>query len=317
MKPSPVFESQKSSLCSTSREYSNTSIFSSSSASTSSDANSNSTLNNNNESKPIKKNVLQKMWERYSFSGQQLRIDRAERLFRAAEYHAKNPIWYQSGRLPNEFRPYHSILTMHIWFLHKRLITTTLSESENSPSLVDTHTAHLIQEELFETLWADTRTRIRAQDGIHELTVNKHLKDVQQITFQHCMHYDHAFTFEDPLKRREELALAVWTHVCMRNEETYNDFLNRMALYLEWQYQNIMVDLPEHYFWEGRVNWGDVPDFSQMKDNEGNLLAEVVVSDEEKEKILPEGWFTNLTESGDLYYWNADTMESQWEKPRS
>lgn len=221
-----------------------------------------------------------------------------------------NSIWYNSGRLPNEFLSYHSILTMHVWFLHKRLITAT-----NSPNAqMDTHTAHLIQEELFETLWADTRTRIRVQDGIHELTVNKHLKDIQQITFQHCMHYDHAFSFEDPLKRREELALAVWTHISRRDEECLNDYLNRMALYLEWQYQNIMVDLPESYFWEGRVDWGEMPDFSQMKDNDGNLLAEIVTNDEDN---LPEGWFTNLTESGDVYYWNADTMKSQWEKPTS
>jgi len=44
-----------------------------------------------NETNTSKKNILQQMWERYSVSGQQMRIDRAERLFRAAEYHAKNP----------------------------------------------------------------------------------------------------------------------------------------------------------------------------------------------------------------------------------
>ena len=41
-------------------------------------------------SKTRKKNMFQRLWERYSLSGQMKRIDIAERLFRAAEHRAKN-----------------------------------------------------------------------------------------------------------------------------------------------------------------------------------------------------------------------------------
>ena len=204
---------------------------------------------------------------------------------------------------------------MHIWFIHKRIITHANAYDTSdtlSNSSIDTHTAHLIQEELFEILWADTRTRIRAQDGIHELTVNKHLKDLQQFTFEQCTHYDGAFAMDDPVKRREELFMAIWAHLLARNEEFIDDQINRMALYVEWQFHNIMVDLPEEYFWEGRVNWGFMPDFSKMKDNKGKVLPDVTVK---KQDLLPKGWNTNLTESGEIYYWNEDSMESTWEKP--
>lgn len=245
------------------------------------------------------KNIFQKLWSQYSFSGQRDRILRGERLFRAAQFQASNSSWFFQGRIPNEFRPRHAVLVMHVWFLHKRLV----SDKE------DSHTSLLVQEELFDILWYDTKTRIRAA-GVNELMVNKHLKDIQNSTFLHCTHYDHAFSFDDPVKRREELALAIWTHVLMESENAYNDQLNRMALYVEWQYHNIMADLPTSYFEEGRINWGNIPDFSLMKDNEGNLLDEL-----DPPKELPPGWLSNLTESGDIYYWNEDTMQSTWEKP--
>merc|ERR1712238_494852 len=105
------------------------------------------------------------------------------------------------------------------------------------------------------------------------------------------------------------------THVLVRSEDAYNDQLNRLALYVEWQYNNIMTDLPTEYFHEGRINWGAVPDFSQMKDNEGIILDEAVPLEEDSEMKLPAGWQTNITESGDSYYWNEDTMMSRWDKP--
>ena len=43
--------------------------------------------------------------------------------------------WYREGRIPYEFRPRHAILTMHVWFLHKRLLADR----------VDPHAALLVQ----------------------------------------------------------------------------------------------------------------------------------------------------------------------------
>ena len=47
---------------------------------------------------------------------------------------------------------------MHVWFIHKRLIADTS----------DPHFSLLVQEELFDVLWNDTRARIRAAK-VHEL----------------------------------------------------------------------------------------------------------------------------------------------------
>ncbi len=74
----------------------------------------------------------------------------------------------------------------------------------------------IIQEELFDILWNDTQACIRAE-GVHELTVNKHLKDAQQLTFLQCTHYDHAF---------QEFA----TDDKKRFEELYVDLLKRLTL---------------------------------------------------------------------------------------
>jgi hypothetical protein len=173
----------------------------------------------------------------------------------------------------------------------------------------------LVQEELFDILWNDTRARIRAE-GVNELTVNKHLKDAQQLTFLHCAHYDHAFQeyAKDPKRRVEELAAAIWAHVLNRDEECYNDQLRRMAAYVEYQFMNIVLGLPDDYFWEGRIPWGDVPDFTGMEDNSGKKLEEVTENPKGFEE-LPKPWVKTLTDAGDPYYWNTDTNETRWKKP--
>ena len=43
--------------------------------------------------------------------------------------------WFTEGRIPYEFRPRHALLTMHVWFLHKRLLADR----------VDSHLALLVQ----------------------------------------------------------------------------------------------------------------------------------------------------------------------------
>ena len=43
--------------------------------------------------------------------------------------------WFTEARIPYEFRPRHALLTMHVWFLHKRLLADR----------VDSHLALLVQ----------------------------------------------------------------------------------------------------------------------------------------------------------------------------
>ena len=79
-------------------------------------------------------------------------IKMGERLFRAAQSRSNELHWYVDGRVSTAFRAKHAMLTLHVWFLHKRLI------KEDSLWL---------QKELFGILWNDTKSRICAVDGIH------------------------------------------------------------------------------------------------------------------------------------------------------
>ena len=146
--------------------------------------------------------------------------------------------------------------------------------------------------------------------------MNKHLKDVQQLTFLHLTHYDHAFQefANDDGKRFEELAGAIWIHVLNRDEEAYNDQLKRLAAYVEYQYVNLMHGVPDDYFWEGRIPWGDIPVFADMKGNDGKALDDPEAEIEGLES-MPEPWVKTLTDAGSPYYWNTDTNVTSWKKP--
>ncbi|KAL7551547.1 hypothetical protein ACHAWF_014736 [Thalassiosira exigua] len=250
------------------------------------------------------KGIFGKIWDRYSFQGQQKRIILGERLFRSAQYRANDPRWYQEGRIPYEFRPRHALLTMHVWFLHKRLLADR----------VDSHLALLVQEELFDILWNDTRARIRAE-GVNELTVNKHLKEVQELTFLHCCHYDHAYQefANDDFSRLEEIVGIIWTYVLNKDEEAYPDLIQRLAAYVEYQYINLLEGVPDSHFWEGRIPWGDIPEFDTMKDNNGKVLGKM--GEVPGLDILPKHWLKTLTDAGDKYYWNTETNVTSWKKP--
>jgi hypothetical protein len=197
---------------------------------------------------------------------------------------------------------------MHIWFLHKRLINSDVHDKE---------LALMIQEELFNILWDDTLCRIR-QQGVYELMVNKNLLQVQQYTFMHLTHYDHVFSPEflaDPTKRLQELRKLVWYHILVREEEaetTRADQLDRIAWYIEAQYQNIMMHLPEEYFREARIKWVDLPDFSNMVDGDGKPLPDSPVHEDD---VLPEPWVKNITVRGVEYFWNEKTRKSSWDRP--
>jgi len=250
-----------------------------------------------------KKGFLAKAWDRYSLGQQQHRIELGERLFRSAQRRADDLTWYTAGHIGSDFRPRHALLTMHVWFLHRRLLADK----------VDPHKSLMVQEELFDVLWNDSRSRIRAE-GVNELTVNKHLKDTQQVSFQHMTHLDHAFTEykEDPDKRTEEIALAVWMHLLMKDEGASDDLIKRLAAYVEYQYRNIVLALPDEYFQEGRVDWGSMPSFDSMKDKNGKTIQPLPPNPDD---VLPKHWAKALTDAGDTYYWNTATNLTTWQRP--
>lgn len=217
-------------------------------------------------SERTEKNIFQRMHQKYSMSSQTNRILVAESLFQAATSQASDPRWYGPGRIGRDFRSYQALLTMHIWFLHKRLLANE----------ADPHNAGLVQEELFDIFWIDTSNRMRAH-GVNEMLINKNLKKVQQYSFMHMFHYDHCYTddlLQNPADRLEALKLTIKTHVFLlpslkhdgeeadassiddgSSEEEiiqkhveHDDQAERIAWYIETQFQNILHDLPDSFF---------------------------------------------------------------------
>jgi len=215
---------------------------------------------------------------------------------------------------------------MHIWFIHKRLISDE----------VDPHTAALIQEELFDILWIDSANRMRAH-GVNEMLINKNLAKVQQYSFMHMFHYDHCYTgdlLENPSDRLEALKMTIKTHVLLlpsltdeidgEKEESvveegfqkhveHDDQAERIAWYIETQFQNIMHDLPESFFQKARIAWVDLPSFDHMID--GNTGKELPNQPIDPEDLLPLNWTKSIANDGSYYFWNLITREAQWDRP--
>jgi len=237
-------------------------------------------------------------------------------------------LWCGPGRISGrDFRSYQALLTMHVWFLHKRLVSCQ----------DDPHKAALIQEELFDIFWIDSSNRMRAH-GVQEMLINKNLTKVQQYTFMHMFHYDHCYTgdlLDNPIERLNELKNLVNIHILLLptlpddddegsvNDDEYNSILRehrfhndqaeRIAWYVETQYQNIIHDLPESLFQKARIAWVDLPSFDHMIDDNGKELAEQPIS---LENVLPSGWIRNIANDGTYYYWNVSTRQVHWDQKK-
>jgi cytochrome b pre-mRNA-processing protein 3 len=272
------------------------------------------------------------LMEKHSISAQQNRIKLGTRLFRAAQYQALQPEWFQTLLVPKRFRAIHGLLSMHVWFLHKRLM------AESDAGVGSQKTANLLlQEELFDLFWNDTRSRIRSL-GVNEIMVNKHLKDAQQMTFLHVTQYDHAFSNfkDDPQKRFEVICDAVWRQVLLggptspttnddersiEEDPIDDDVIRKIGAYVEYQYDNIMFKLPDDYFEEGRIGWGNLPDFSSnVTDSNQNNTSESlkehsVKVDKSGMDYVDDEWVEVLTDAGESYYWNVLTNQTSWKHP--
>jgi len=267
------------------------------------------------------------LMEKHSISAQQNRIILGTRLFRAAQSQALQPEWFAPSLVPKRFRAIHGLLSMHVWFLHKRLM------AESDAGIGSQKTANLLlQEELFDLFWNDTRSRIRSL-GVNEIMVNKHLKDAQQMTFLHVTQYDHAFSNfkDDPQKRFEVICDAVWRQVLLggggsntKNDNEISieedpiddDVIRKIGAYVEYQYDNIMFKLPDDYFEEGRIGWGNLPDFtSNITDPKGSIVGDK--EDKTGMEYIDDEWVEVLTDAGEPYYWNQMTNQTTWRHPKN
>jgi WW domain len=123
---------------------------------------------------------------------------------------------------------------------------------------------------------------------------------------------DHKADLLKVADRISELKKLLWMHVMVRDPQAHQDQLDRLAWYVETQYHNIMVDWPTDYVNDARVAWVDLPSFKSLKDNQGRVLAPRPI---DLALVLPDPWLTNITLRGETYYWNPQTLQSQWEHP--
>ena len=308
-------------------------------------------------------------------------IRKSESLFATALSQVQsNKVFIREGKIKRDFKSKHMVLLLHVWCIHRRLIANIDGDDDRGKQL---------QEQLFDRLWDDTTTRIRAQvrggntgdakaegpgaeselrvapemrlcrlpqgqperslirpwltytphlQGLPELTVNSHLKNVQKYSFAACVSFDHALTFDDnttagKAKALDELGGALWREVYQRNDNLTVDHVMRLAKYVDSQLKGIMAMPAAQLFEHGQVKFEGVPDFSHILDDEGVALPDVTEADIQAsiaeqiedikkeggtyidEESLEEGWRVAYTEAGKLYYWNVETRESSWDAP--
>jgi cytochrome b pre-mRNA-processing protein 3 len=122
-------------------------------------------------------------------------------LFHSCVNQAAHPSFYRALDLVPDFRSQQALLMLHVWIVHRRLIGIKTDANGNS------YSGKLLQEALFDRLWDETTFRIRHQN-VSELTVNKHLHEVQQRCFSQCVGYDQYFAANSAKKRALSDALA-------------------------------------------------------------------------------------------------------------
>ena len=107
---------------------------------------------------------------------------------------------------------------------------------------------------------------------------------------------------------------AVWRHVLCGDEDANEEMIKRLGAYVEYQMHNIVYCLPDTYFFEGKIDWGNTPDFSCFPDSytddvEDESIVKAI-------KFFPSSsWVQVLTDAGQPYYWNTESNETRWKKP--
>jgi len=236
------------------------------------------------------------------------RLRSAELIFQSVANQVARKAWLGRGRVPDEFRPTHSLLMTHIWLVHRRLVA---DEGDHK----------LLQEALFDRLWEDTTMRIRSM-GISELMVNKSLGDVQKYSFPILVSLDQALALPSDEERNDNLGAAVWRNVWLAERRMTVEHCVEMALYLRRQ-DEMLGNTETAALLEGRIAWEPVPSWKGVRSvvsvqdsqaPEGEVAEEEIVAEEEEEE--EEGdWRPALANTGKTYYWNIKTRETRWDKP--
>jgi hypothetical protein len=122
------------------------------------------------------------------------------------------------GKLQHTFKTRHLLNTMHIWMMHKRLLT----ESDKDRFL-------MIQENMFDMFWEDTVDRISKED-VSSISLNKYLKQVQDISFQMCTHFDEVVTCKNnEMEEIKHYEFVIWDNIYDGQESANKADMKQLA----------------------------------------------------------------------------------------
>ncbi|RHY27590.1 hypothetical protein DYB32_006671 [Aphanomyces invadans] len=220
-------------------------------------------------------------------------------LYHSCVNQAAHPSFYRALDLPTDFRSQQALLMVHVWIVHRRLISVK-SSGKDDPGKV-------LQEALFDRLWEDTVFRIRHQN-VSELTVNKHLGEVQQRCFGQCVAFDQHY---NAAGSKTALNDAVSRHVLNVEPHAKPKQAALLATYIQRELKHVQKARMEELE-SGAVPWGPPLAASTRTD------ATVPQDDYDFDLIGQQygDWRSALDIRGKKYFWNSITRMSAWEKPQ-
>ncbi|OQS07025.1 hypothetical protein THRCLA_00975 [Thraustotheca clavata] len=219
-------------------------------------------------------------------------------LYSSCVNQAAHPSFYRALDIPPDFRSQQALLILHVWIVHRRLISVKIPHADKSK--VDP--GKVLQEALFDRLWEDTTIRIRNQN-VSELTVNKHLHEVQQRSFNQCVAYDNYFASHGA---KRALSDAISKHVLNVEPSSKPSQTALLTAYVQRELKT-MQNQPLEVLETGDLPWGPPlanPSNIAYDDDEFDLIGQRYGN-----------WRSALDIRGTRYFWNLTTRFSSWEKP--
>ncbi|KAJ0402732.1 hypothetical protein P43SY_007874 [Pythium insidiosum] len=197
--------------------------------------------------------------------------------------------FYRALHLTPNFRGQQALLLAHVWLVHRRLA-------------LEGNDGKVMQELMFDRLWEETVVRIRFMN-VSELTVNKHLAEVQQVCFNACVAYDRAFK-DSPAAFQTALA----KHLLDDESVAGQRVASKLAEYLKREMKSL-EKVDAQLIMQGTIPWGPHLQPSATTpalehEDEYTLIGEKVGN-----------WRAALDNRGKLYYWNLTTRFSVWDRP--
>jgi len=152
------------------------------------------------------------------------------------------------------------------------------------------------------SLWENTERRVRAQ-GISELSVNKHVADVQQMSYGALASYDVGYAKTDDANF--ELGSSLYRNLFASNQKIDDDTVLKTAAWMRSEAGRLKT-MDAHDFAAGELHW-TYP--------QGVVPTQEDLALEEFRGATGE-WRSTLAVTGRRYWWNVNTRESRWERPK-